>query len=490
MHRLYLLFLLLSALPLVAQYDPCGSTLSGPTGAAGNFGQTLALSGDGSVLAVGAVLEGENNGGAVRIYRRNGVGYEQLGETITTDAPNALYGRAIALNGNGSRLVFSSTERKAGANTGFSVYVYDLTAEGYTLTGLLRGSSFSLQFGADLDISNDGTRLAIGDPGRGIVFLYDYNPDNEQWEEFDQRIATTPSGAFGSQVALSGDGLHLLVGAEEPGADNDLNPVFQYRYDALEDAFAEVREYNGQIGGADYGTALDIDDDGDTYMISDPGEDVGQDIEGNVFVYRYRPDGTQRFFASAVSPSDDSRFGQFGAAAALSGDGNTLVVGDYNYGDPEFSRGRVYIYEIPENGLLTLIGENIIGDESFYYTGRAVAVTTDGSRIAVGSSLANSNDGLVRVYSSDCQAVSTRQPELPLPGLSVYTDGSHLRVDFGEIVTQDVMHSTLIAADGRVMAQRSDRGGRGYAWVQHLPRGVYVLRLESAGRVLARKFVW
>ncbi|WP_157500887.1 WD40 repeat domain-containing protein [Lewinella sp. 4G2] len=495
-HCLFLLFLFtcsLYAQEPANEYAQCGPILNGTAGAAANFGQTLAISGNGEVLAVGALREGANNG-AIHLFRRDGETYRPLGNPITTIVPNALFGRSVALNADGTRLAFGTTQRGQGAgNTqlGFIVYTYDVTETGYGNPRFIIGSPMTRQFGAAVDLSSDGNRIVIGDPDGGEfgrAHVYDLNITG--WDEIDQLTATTNSGAFGAAVAISGDGEHLLIGAEAVGSDNDLDDVYQYQLNSTSETYDLVRTYEGQVGSNNFGNAVDIDDDGDTFMIADDDADVGVDLPGYVAVYRYRPDGSTRFFANVVTPPTTSRFGQFGSAAALSGDGNTLVVGDFNYSGPANSAGRVYVYNIPEDGRLTLISSNIIGEAAFTYTGRAVAIADDGLRIAVGSSLANANDGFARVYSPLCSPVATREPLLDLPNLRLVTDGTGLTVDFGQALNGASIEATLVSTDGRVIAQRIHRGGRGFTWPLRLPRGLYVLRLRSKGRFVARKFVW
>ena len=475
-------------------YGQCGPDLTGAPGAAGQFGQTLAISGDGNVVAVAALLEGDNNAGAVRLYRRDGEDYLPVGQPITTSAPNALFGRALALNGDGSRLAFSSSLRlTTGGNSqiGFTVFVYDLNGNDYVNTATISGWPTTRQFGASLDMTNDGTRIIVGDPGEapgGAVYVYDQDPMTNQWTLLQIISAGSASGAFGSAVAVSGDGNHLLVGAEAPGADNDLSDVQQYAISAATDSYQSVRAYEGQVGSADFGVALDIDDTGNTFMIADDGADVGVDLEGYVAVWRYRDDGSLRFFANVVTPPTTSRFGQFGSSAALSGDGTRLVVGDHNFSDPANGVGRVYLYDIPEDGRMRLLTTIATGDEAFFNTGRAVGISTDGNRVAVGSHLANANDGLARVYSPECAPVAVREAVLDLPDLKVYSDGAALRVNYGRELGAVV--STLVSSDGRVVGRRRDLGGRGYVWAVGLPRGVYFLRLRSAGGMVTRRVVW
>ena len=95
------------------------------------FGRSVALSADGSVLAVGVNLwdgvAGADQGG-VYIYDESGDGWAQRGSVLTAgDAGGGdYYGTSVALSADGSVLAVGATlwDGAAGANQG-GVYVYD-----------------------------------------------------------------------------------------------------------------------------------------------------------------------------------------------------------------------------------------------------------------------------------------------------------------------------------------------------------------------------
>lgn len=495
MRLIFTLFCAAFAVVAYGQYNQCGPTLTGGDGAGGQFGQYLAMSDDGQTVAVGAVLEGANNTGAVRIFRWEGDEYRLLSDPITTTESNALFGRSIALNADGSRLAFGTSLRlntAGNSQIGFTVYVYDITDNDYQHTATISGAPNTGLFGTALDMSNDGMRLVIGDPDGGVsgrVHIYDLDDGTNQWVESQQIEQTVNSNDFGNAVAISGDGNRIIVGAESTSDDNVTDNVYQYERNPTSGQFVLERTYEPQFGSLSFGIAVDADDDGDTFVIADDRADVGlgSDVFGYVAIYGWNPDGSARFFTTVVSPTT-SGFSNYGTSAAISGDGGTLVVGDNNFTGQALSGGRAAIYQIADNGIATLDETEILG-ERLFFTGRAVDVSTDGREIIVGSSLANANDGLARVYSPACEPVSTREAALDLPGLRVYSDGVRLNVDFGRQLAGSAT-STLVSSDGRVLAQRVDADSWGYAWPVDVPRGVYFLQVQGEGGMLTRKFVW
>lgn len=73
-------------------------------------------------------------------------------------------------------------------------------------------------------LSADGKTVAVGTPSNGSyghvrVFRRKTEEVSSSWDRFGQVLyGTTPSGDFGSVVALSSDGLILAVGAEDAGS--------------------------------------------------------------------------------------------------------------------------------------------------------------------------------------------------------------------------------------------------------------------------------
>jgi FG-GAP repeat len=157
-----------------------------------NFGYSVALSGDGHTLAVGAVLEGSN---------AMGIGGNQADNTV---------------GGSGAVYVF--------VRDGVGVWSQQAYVKASNTDGVDN-------FGGSVALSGDGTTLAIGASGEGSNAMgMGGNPaDNTAdssgavyvfvrdgvWSQqaYVKASNTAASDLFGSSVALSGDGNTLAVGA-------------------------------------------------------------------------------------------------------------------------------------------------------------------------------------------------------------------------------------------------------------------------------------
>jgi trimeric autotransporter adhesin len=236
------------------------------TDAHDSFGVSLALSADGSTLAVGATGESSSatgvNGnqanndapraGAVYVYVRLGSVWSQeayIKASNTDEEDN--FGNAVSLSGNGFTLAVGAPREGSGSghdpldnsapNAG-AVYVYRRISSVWTQVAYLKASNpgAGVAFGKALDLSNDGLTLAVGAPGEsssatgvngnqanndaldaGAVYVY-ANIMAAVWLQ-QAYIKASNTGAFdrfGASVALSGDGATLVVGApsEDSGA--------------------------------------------------------------------------------------------------------------------------------------------------------------------------------------------------------------------------------------------------------------------------------
>ena len=96
-----------------------------------NFGISVALSADGSTLVVGAYLwEGSaTDQGGVYIYDRSGSAWVQRGAVLTASdaADSDNFGRSVSLSADGSVLVVGSSNWEGSATNQGGVYTYTLT---------------------------------------------------------------------------------------------------------------------------------------------------------------------------------------------------------------------------------------------------------------------------------------------------------------------------------------------------------------------------
>ena len=85
-------------------------------------------------------------------------------------------------------------------------------------------------------------------------------------------------------------------------------------------------------------------------------------------------------------PSDGAVSNYFGYSVAISGDGSTVVIGDYLDDDGGPNSGSVYIFTKQANGSYLQAQKLVAIDGATYdYFGYSVSISGDGSTIIVGA---------------------------------------------------------------------------------------------------------
>ncbi|MFN7476875.1 MAG: integrin [Burkholderiales bacterium] len=340
------------------------------TAADDGFGTSVALSGDGNTLAVGAPGEdgSASDSGAVYVFTRSGGSWSQQGSPIKATSPalGDRFGSAVALSNDGNTLVVGAPGRNVDAG---SAYVFVRSGISWTEEDNLTASNAEAGdgFGASVALSNDGNTLAVGAPFEDSSVTGITQPSNElasnsgaayvfvrsvaSWnqEAFVKASNTDEQDNFGRAVVLSNDGNTLAVGA--PGEDsadsanqNDetaLSSGAAYVYfrsgaawDLTPPAYIKASNPDAQDA---FGHSLALSGDGSTlavgaYREASNATVIGGDQSNNSAsdsgaVYVFLRSGTTWNQQAYVKASNTQADDQFGWALALSSDGNTLVVG-------------------------------------------------------------------------------------------------------------------------------------------------------------------
>ena len=160
---------LLCALPLwVHAQTQIGLDINGEA-AEDRSGYAVALSADGSRVAIGAPNNDSNGSysGHVRIYDWTGSSWVQAGADIDGYAPGDQSGSSVALSADGSRVAIGAPYNDGNTgNTGDNrghVRVYDWTGSAWVQVGAdIDGEAADDFSGGSVALYADGSRVAIG----------------------------------------------------------------------------------------------------------------------------------------------------------------------------------------------------------------------------------------------------------------------------------------------------------------------------------------
>ncbi|MBX7192087.1 MAG: hypothetical protein K1X94_08515 [Sandaracinaceae bacterium] len=361
------------------------------TGVGDGFGAAVAISADGSMMAIGApgedgsgtgvdptVDEGSSESGAVYVFRSTGGGWVFDAYLKASDTgSNDRFGSALAFDSAGTMLAVgapgeasnaalldaASNELVPGCG---AVYVYERDAGGWRFTERLKPSNpgSDLAFGGALDLSGDGAVLAIGaitedssgtgvDPspdllatGSGAVYVFRHT-DRWAFDAFLKASNTSTGDGFGASVALSLDGNLLAVGApNEDGGGRGVDPpsdeaatdsgaVYLYQHGVAWSFLWYLKASNTGAGDA-FGSSVALDDGAGVLVVGATLEDGsslgvgGADDDGALdtgAVYAFGRLGSSWSQEAYLKAFHASEDLNFGRSVALAGNGGVLAVG-------------------------------------------------------------------------------------------------------------------------------------------------------------------
>ncbi len=194
--------------------------------AAGDLsGWSVSLSSDGATLAIGA-LQNDGNGtdsGSVRVYKNISNTWTKVGTDIDGEAAGDGSGLSISLSGDGSILAIGAMGNDGNGYNSGSVRVYKNVSNTWTQVGTDIDGEAADDFSSSVSLSSDGSILAIGAYGNdgngdfsGSVRVY--KNVSGTWTKVGTDINGEAAGDSSGSVSLSSDGSILAIGAPHNGS--------------------------------------------------------------------------------------------------------------------------------------------------------------------------------------------------------------------------------------------------------------------------------
>jgi len=330
--------------------------------------------------------------------------WKQVGDDIDGEGAQDESGFSVAMSDDGSRMAIGAPKNYANGSSNIGhVRVYQFQDSWDQLGEDIDGDFFGDDFGYSVAMSDDGSRIIIGAPkklSRGQVRVYQFQ---DSWEKFGQDIDGEGLGDdFGGSVAMSGDGTHIAIGANlNDGIDsNNGGHVRVYALlESLNSTWVQLGDdIYGEAEGDRSGQSVAMSDDGSRIIIGAQYNNANS-INGNIGharVYEFQDSWEQLGYdIDGEAESDKS-----GWSVAMSGDGTRIAIGAKNNDGNGSDSGHVRVYELVE-GLWEQLGKDIDGEAEGDRFGSSVAMSDDGSRITIGATLNDGNgsySGHVRVY--------------------------------------------------------------------------------------------
>jgi len=407
------------------------------------FGHTVALSVDGNTLAVAAIWESSGakgiNGnqtdksvpqsGAVYVFTRQNNRWTQqayIKASNTGEGPSAgedygdgdQFGFSLTLSKDGNTIAVGAVTEDGGAKgingnqndnsmmSSGAVYVFARTRGTWSQQAYVKASNTAagVQFGYSVSLNADGTVLAVGaydegggsndvdgaqEPtrtpnpnarggftgsnGRGAVYIFARAAG--EWKQTNYLKATNIENgdSFGVSNMLSDDGNTILIGSldedclctgivqgrttvgnNDQPSDTSSGAAYVFvRSGATWAQQAYIKPTTIHAGDW-FGNRLALSGDGNTALIGSPLEDnSAQGVNGNERAGMADEAGAAWLFSRSgdrwtqrayIKGDNSRRRDEFGSALAISRDGRTLVVGSRLQGDRADGSGAVYVF--------------------------------------------------------------------------------------------------------------------------------------------------
>ncbi|WP_310993101.1 T9SS type A sorting domain-containing protein [Aequorivita marina] len=336
----------------------------------GEFGDKVALSSNGNVLAI-AGYRYNNFTGLVSVFRNENNSWVQIGENLLGAEVFESFGESLALSSNGNVLAVGLT------GIG-KVNIYENIGENWVQIGNIIDIG-----GRAVSLSSDGTIIAIGSSLQDYVSVYKYI--NSNWVQVGDDIYGGIGGEhFGEAISLSSDGNILAIGAPADGANDGKLKIFENQ----SDTWVQIGETI--VGGnALFGAQVSLSSDGNRVAVSRWNCCSNR---GKVTIFEYDGGNWVQIGQDIFGQEPNESLGSHGLS--LSPNGNILAVGARYH-------GIVRVYELIDEqwSLVTELNGNLNGPQDFF--GNAISLSSEGNFISIGAPKYDSSttdSGRVSVY--------------------------------------------------------------------------------------------
>jgi hypothetical protein len=267
----------------------------------------------------------------------------------------------------------------------------------------IRGEAAGDESGYSISLSNDGTILAIGakkNDGNGSdsghVRVYEWN--GSAWVQKGSDIDGEAGGDnAGYSVSLSSDGSILAIGAiynDGNGSYNGHVRVYEWNESGWIQKGSDI---DGEVVNDYSGWSVSLSNDGYILAIGAPYNDGNGSNSGHVRVYEWNESG---WIQKGSNIDGEAAGDQSGYSVSLSSDGSILAIGAILNDSNGSNSGHVRVYEWNESGWIQK-GSDIDGEAGNDRSGYSVSLSDDGTILAIGAIYNNGNgssSGHVRVY--------------------------------------------------------------------------------------------
>lgn len=322
--------------------------------------------------------------------------WTQIGNNINGISPNDQSGYSVSLNADGNIIVIGEHTNSDNGSASGKVRIFENQSDNWVEIGSINGSEAGDRFGFSVSINANGNIIAVGSPDNngngfesGQVRIFENQAGT--WQQIAEIVGDSFSDHLGYSISLSDNGNHLAIGAPD-AEDNDSGSNFGHVkiYENQSGTWQQIGDnIIGEEAEDKFGYSVSINENGNIVAIGTPLNDEAGSGAGHVRVYTFQSDNWEQIGEDLDGETINDKFGE---SVSINNTGNIIAIGATDYK----SIGYVKIFENQSNNWIQ-IGNNIIGEEVGDDFGIAVNLNALGDIVAIGGYF-NNNSGHARIY--------------------------------------------------------------------------------------------
>lgn len=415
--------LLFLANAAAAQYTQQGAKLVGSGGVGSpQQGTGVSISADGNTVVVGGPFDNAIAGAAWIFVRSGGVWTQQGTKLVGSGVANAVQGVGVAISGDGNTVAVGGPG-DTGSTGAICIFTRSggvWTQQGAKLTA--SDTSGSAALGTSLALSGDGNTLITGGPGdassAGAAWIFVRSAG--VWSQQGSKVVgsgATGSAHQGVSVSLSTDGNTAVVGGEKDNSDLGAAWVFTRSGTTWTQQGAKLVGTGSSGAIVQQGHAVAVSGDGNTAMV---GGWVDNSGAGAVWVFVrsagvWGQQGAKLVGTGAVNAAIQ------GASVSVSADGNAGIVGGPDDGVAGLGASWVFTRS---GGVWSQLGSKLVGSGGFLSgQGPSVAISSDASTAIVGGPTDGSQLGAAWIFVAGASGAThlafAQQPAADVAGQAI-----------------------------------------------------------------------
>lgn len=192
-----------------------GNDIDGTDGK--QYGTSVSISSDGNILVMGSLL----NGAGAKVYENISGVWQQIGNELLGTTSADRFGETVDISANGQIIAIGAPKS---SGNGY-VNIYQNVSDVWTqINTTIFGNESGDQFGKSISLSSEGNVIAIGAPFNGSPIsnagsVKVYENKGNSWIQFDNEIGSIDGNDFkrqiGSAVSISSNGSIIAIGVPE-----------------------------------------------------------------------------------------------------------------------------------------------------------------------------------------------------------------------------------------------------------------------------------